>query len=95
MRILEFNSASPSSPVNDEVTLSTCTQSRSRANWQGVIVGGGGGEVLFLVLDPGETEAFRRGKRVIERISSRTGQTIGHVREGGATVGHVLCDVKK
>ena len=77
-----------SSPVYDVGAL--FAHSRGRAEGQGVIVGGGGGEVLLLVLDPGETETFRRGERVMEQIFCGSGQTLGHVREGGATVGHVL-----
>ena len=54
------------------------------------MVGGGGGEVLLRVLDPRQTEPSWLGKPVIEQILGRSGETLRHVREVGATVGKVL-----
>ena len=51
--------SSQSSPVNEGGIL--FMESRSRADGHGVMIGGGSGEVLLFVLDPGETEALRLG----------------------------------
>ena len=82
------------SPINQVDALSIPSRSRSKGN--GVVIGGGSGEIFLLVLDPGKTEPVRLGKGVykIEILFHLSGEKLGHSIEGGATftvgVGHVL-----
>ena len=83
------------SPVNEEGALPALAHSRSRAEWQRVVVGGAGGEVFLPVLDPGEAEPLRVGERVDEVtrrliILSLSGEPLGNDGEADSTVGHVL-----